>query len=110
MSVRRYRPTVTDVQATAYCGDHPDGEYVRVDDYNILAAEISNWRRTALQQQETLRLQAAENAALKKDVERLMCHVRKSPALSNEYVQLAEAEIAKLRAAIDAALTKETEK
>jgi hypothetical protein len=38
MSVRRYRPTVTDVQATAYCGDHPDGEFVQLDDYDALLA------------------------------------------------------------------------
>ena len=34
--VRRFRPTVAEVKATAYCGEHPDGEYVLASDYDAL--------------------------------------------------------------------------
>ena len=39
--IDRYRPTVAEVQATAYCGLHPDGEYVKASDYDALAARLA---------------------------------------------------------------------
>ena len=39
MTIQRWRPTVTNVSATAYCGAHPEGEYVLATDYAALSAE-----------------------------------------------------------------------
>lgn len=41
MSVERFRPTVTNVQATAYCGAHPEGEYVKWSDYDAAQQRIA---------------------------------------------------------------------
>ena len=37
--VKRYKPTVTKVEALCYGGEHPDGEFVRFADYSALAAQ-----------------------------------------------------------------------
>ena len=38
--IKRYRPTVTEVKATAYCGAHPDGEYVSFADHAAAIAAL----------------------------------------------------------------------
>jgi hypothetical protein len=40
--ITRYRPTVYEVQAAAYCGSHPDGEYVSFADHNIEVARLKS--------------------------------------------------------------------
>ena len=37
--VKRYKPTVTKVEALCYGGEHPDGEFVRFADYSALAVQ-----------------------------------------------------------------------
>ncbi len=41
MSVERFRPTVTNVQATALCGALPEGVYVKWSDYDAAQQRIS---------------------------------------------------------------------
>jgi hypothetical protein len=38
--LQRYRPTVTEVKATAYCGAHPQGEYVLAADHDAAIAAL----------------------------------------------------------------------
>jgi hypothetical protein len=38
--INRYRPTVAEIKVTAYCGAHPDGEYVSFADYDAAIAAL----------------------------------------------------------------------
>jgi hypothetical protein len=46
--IRRFSPTIAEVKATAYCGEHPYGEYVLASDYDAAMrakdAEIARLR------------------------------------------------------------------
>jgi chromosome segregation ATPase len=74
--INRYRPTVTNVQATAYCGEHPDGEYVKYSDYADREARLAEAIECCtIKDNRNLRLEA-ELSALKR-----VCEVHKQDAM-----------------------------
>lgn len=63
--VERYQPTVANVTAVAYCGSHPDGQYVRISDYDALAARLAESDREL----SDVRLRLTGEVLLRKDAE-----------------------------------------
>jgi hypothetical protein len=69
--VRRFSPTIAEVKATAYCGEHPDGEYVLASDFDAAMrakdAEIADWQKRT--EDRAMKLDAALAKVGEKDAE-----------------------------------------
>ena len=79
MNIPRYRPAVTNVSATAYCGAHPEGEYVLATDYAALSAERDAARADARRLREALRRYGKHEWKCVREIAR-----RETPKFSDE--------------------------